>query len=35
MSKYICPNYNKDFKQKINFINYIKKKVPCQLITKY
>ena len=26
MSKYICPNYNKDFKQKINFINYIKKK---------
>ena len=36
MSKYICPNCNKDFKQKINFINHTeKKKLPCQLIANY
>jgi hypothetical protein len=31
MTKYICPNCNKDFKQKINFINHTeKKKIPCE-----
>jgi len=31
MSKYICPNCKKDFKQKINFVNHtINKKVPCE-----
>ena len=36
MSNYICPNCNKDFKQKINFINHTeKKKVPCRIITNY
>jgi hypothetical protein len=34
MSKYICPTCNKDFKQKINFINHtINKKIPCKIIT--
>jgi hypothetical protein len=33
MTIYICPNCNKDFKQKINFINHtINKKIPCKLI---
>ena len=33
MTKYICPNCSKDFKQKINFINHTeKKKIPCNLI---
>jgi hypothetical protein len=33
MSKYVCPNCNKDFKQKINFINHtVKKKIPCKAI---
>ena len=36
MSKYICPNCNKDFKQKINFINHTeKKKLPCQVISNF
>ncbi len=31
MSKYVCPDCNKDFKQKINFINHTeKKKKPCK-----
>jgi hypothetical protein len=31
MSKYVCPSCNKDFKQKINFLNHTeKKKVPCK-----
>ena len=36
MSKYVCPNCNKDFKQKINFINHTeKKKVPCRVISNF
>jgi hypothetical protein len=34
MSKYVCPNCNKDFKQKINYINHTeKKKTPCEANT--
>ena len=31
MTKYVCPNCKKDFKQKINYINHTeKKKFPCK-----
>ena len=33
MSVYICPDCNKDFKQKQNYISHtVKKKIPCKII---